>query len=120
MSRKRYLAVAGMLVILALVGFGVAMMLPLGPGVTKANFDRIEDGMTRADVEAIFGRPSDHTQYFPRYPDFGIADVWSIAGDNFGHARIYFVDDHVKGQYSTWIQAEPESLIQKLRGWLNL
>ena len=34
-------------------------MLPPGPGVTKANFDRIDLGMTRTDVDAILGRPSD-------------------------------------------------------------
>jgi len=28
------------------------------PGVTKANFDRIENGMTVANVEAIFGQSS--------------------------------------------------------------
>ena len=35
----------------------VLAMLPPDdrPGVTKANFDRVQDGMTKAEVEAIFG-----------------------------------------------------------------
>jgi outer membrane protein assembly factor BamE (lipoprotein component of BamABCDE complex) len=40
------------------VSVGMLAMLPPGPGVTKANFDRIEKGMTRAQVEEIMGRPS--------------------------------------------------------------
>lgn len=29
------------------------------PGVTRANFNRVREGMSRGDVEAIFGRPCD-------------------------------------------------------------
>jgi SmpA / OmlA family len=43
------------------VGGGVAVAIPAlqppGPGVTKANFDRIQDGMTRDEVEGILGEP---------------------------------------------------------------
>jgi hypothetical protein len=35
----------------------VLAMLPPRPGVTIANFDRIEEGMTRAEVEALLGEP---------------------------------------------------------------
>jgi hypothetical protein len=41
----------------ALVNIGGIEMLPASPGVTKATFDRILDGMTVADVEAIMGGP---------------------------------------------------------------
>jgi hypothetical protein len=41
---------------------GLALVIPAlrppRPGVTKENFDRIEIGMTRADVEAILGEPN--------------------------------------------------------------
>jgi hypothetical protein len=55
MGSKRWLSlgllalgiVAAVLIVLAL--------LPPRPGVTKENFDRIEIGMTEAEVEAIFG-----------------------------------------------------------------
>src|SRR5258707_1119920 len=36
---------------------GIAALFPPPPAVTKENFDRIEVGMTRAQVEAIFGKP---------------------------------------------------------------
>ena len=37
------------------IALGVLAVLPSGPGVTKANFDRIEEGMTRAEVDELFG-----------------------------------------------------------------
>ena len=37
------------------IALGVLAVLPSGPGVAKANFDRIELGMTKAEVERIFG-----------------------------------------------------------------
>ncbi len=39
--------------------------VPNRTGVCKASFDRVELGMTREDVEAIFGRPPDE---FVRIP----------------------------------------------------
>jgi hypothetical protein len=46
---------------------GLALIIPAlrppRPGVTKGNFDRIEIGMTRAEVEEILGPP---TEDFPR------------------------------------------------------
>ena len=35
----------------------LALLLPPQSGVTKENFDRIQIGMTRAEVEQIFGIP---------------------------------------------------------------
>jgi hypothetical protein len=43
---------------LALLTVGTAWLLLHGPGsaITKANFDRIENGMTLAQVEELFGK----------------------------------------------------------------
>jgi hypothetical protein len=54
MTRKRLLVTA-MLLVAIIVTLGVSVMLPTYPGVTKANFDRIEIGMHERDVEALFG-----------------------------------------------------------------
>ena len=53
--KKRYFAVAGLLTACFCVILAVLTVLPLHPGVTKANFDRIEIGMTLPEVEAILG-----------------------------------------------------------------
>jgi outer membrane protein assembly factor BamE (lipoprotein component of BamABCDE complex) len=60
-KKKRLLLIASLPLTIALT-LGVLAMLPPPPGVTKANFDRIQEGMTRAEVEEIFGKPplSDH------------------------------------------------------------
>ena len=48
------------LAFVALVGIvlGVVGMLPPRAGVTKANVDRIEKGMTKAEAQEIIGRPA--------------------------------------------------------------
>jgi len=53
-TKKRQLRIASVPLIAAVV-LGVLSILPPRPGVTKATFDRIEDGMTRTEVEQIFG-----------------------------------------------------------------
>jgi hypothetical protein len=68
--RKRYFIVATLFASLASVGFVAALLMsngpggPGGPGVTKANFDRIEEGMTLQEVEQILGRPGKYTWGF--------------------------------------------------------
>jgi hypothetical protein len=63
--RKRYFIVAALFASLASVGFVAALLMSNGPGVTpgvtKANFDRIEKGMTLLEVEQILGKPGRYT-----------------------------------------------------------
>jgi hypothetical protein len=53
--KKRLIVIAGVLAFSAAVALLVLWLLPVCPGVTKANFDRIEIGMTLSEVEAILG-----------------------------------------------------------------
>lgn len=53
--KKRHLITAGVMAACVGLVLGVLAMLPPSPGVTKANFDRIEIGMTMTEVEAILG-----------------------------------------------------------------
>jgi hypothetical protein len=54
---KRLILIASVPLVIV-VTLGVLALLPPDdrPGVTKANFDRIEKWMTKAQVEEIFGR----------------------------------------------------------------
>lgn len=55
---KHKLIMVGLLAGLGLVGFVAVPLLvsePSGPGVTRANYERITDGMTRHEVEVILG-----------------------------------------------------------------
>jgi len=55
--RRRILLSAAVFAACVAVLLGVLAMLPPRPGVTNANFDRIEKGMTFAEVMTILGRP---------------------------------------------------------------
>lgn len=126
MTKKRYIAVAGLLAILLGAGFGVAMMLSDGPGVTKASFDRIEKGMTLAEVEFIFGGPTPLRENWSRvrWPLTTDPDAyWAIdavhcwdAGDGSG-ATIGFKDGQVV--FVDWA-ASSETVLEKFRRWLRL
>lgn len=114
MRRKRYLAVAGLLVILLVAGFGVDMMLPDGPGVTKANIDRVENGMTRDEAAALFGN-----EYYLGFT-YGKTDSWMVkswARDDGSFAEIVFTNGVVSSK--TW-RDSTETILAKLRRWLHL
>ena len=56
--RKRWrwlLALAGLVVLVA----GASVLWPRADRITQENFDRINDGMSQAEVEAILGPPGD-------------------------------------------------------------
>jgi hypothetical protein len=54
LRRKLLVALAG----LAVVGAAGAVVLWPRPGVSRRNYHRITDGMSRAEVEDILGKPS--------------------------------------------------------------
>jgi hypothetical protein len=55
---------AKLVALLALAGVGVFLLWPwpsTGSRLTQNNLNRLRDGMTRLEVEAILGPPADHT-----------------------------------------------------------
>jgi hypothetical protein len=111
MMKKRLLLIAVLsLAVAVTVLVMLPAMLPPRPGITKANFDRIQDGMTLAEVEAIFGGKK--VFYGPFSGPF---DVW--VADDGSLARIYFSDECVENVY--WDDSE-ESTLDKIRRWLHL
>jgi hypothetical protein len=120
MTKKRMALFAALPLIIAVI-FGVLAMLPpdTRPGVTKANFDRIEKGMTLAEVEEIFGREGmmlsrtvgnggKRTERF-----LWRAEDWS---NSFSSAVVVFEDDHVVDA-DNW---NTETFPNKIRRWLQL
>jgi len=124
--RTRYLISAGSFTaIVCLAIFGVSLMPP-GPGVTKANCDRIKKGMTLAEVKAIFGceatnrvcielqdetRVYDVPTEFRGYP--GGPRGWQGAT---GGAIVTF-DNTERVVEANW-ESHDYSLAQKIRQWL--
>jgi hypothetical protein len=107
-KKKRLLLFASLPLTIAVI-LGVLAMLPSRPGVTKANCDRIEMGMTQAKVEEIFGRKG-VPLWSPR------ALLW--ASDDGSEVE---VDFGVVGcvQTKIWVSSN-ESFLEKIRRWLHL
>jgi hypothetical protein len=57
-KKRRYLICAAILAACVCIALGGLALLPPGASVTKANFDRLEKRMTRADVEKLLGEPT--------------------------------------------------------------
>ena len=57
MTKKRWILLAGILAACVCLTLAVLALLPPRPGVTLANIERIEKGMTLAEVEKILGGP---------------------------------------------------------------
>ena len=111
-TRKRILVIAAVPLAIA-VALGVITMLPPSPGVTKANFDRIQEGTTEAEVEEIFGRQRKWT--------IRDTDCHCWVADDGSKAWIGFTDECVT--FKQWIIPDEtilETILDKLRRWLHL
>ena len=118
MTRKRYLAVGGMLAILA--GFVVVLMLRVdrpSVGVTESNLDRLVEKETRRDeVEVIFG-----CQHYPEVrprPDSSVHLLW--VGKE-ASALVYFDHDGIDGKvvFKSWRESAPTTFTGKVWRWLR-
>jgi hypothetical protein len=117
-KKKRLILIALPLAVVA-VTLGVLVMLPPRPGVTKTNCDRIQVGMTRAEVEEIFGGPSDPDHfYLGVVRSMELTQTREIWENNGFIADIVFDKNmHVKA-IAIW--SHRESFFDKLRRWLHL
>jgi hypothetical protein len=116
MTRKRcYLISAAVLAAFVGIALGVLAMLPARPGVTKANFERIKEGMTLAEVEALFGEPSFR---FAEFEDSGIRN-W-VASNRILASVLFDPNGRVvRKEWWAWPQPQ-ENLVDKIHRWLRL
>jgi hypothetical protein len=61
MNKKRYLLVGSAGVAACAAAVIILSLMSLQPGVTKPNFERVEIGMTRAEVSGILGEQNSPT-----------------------------------------------------------
>jgi hypothetical protein len=86
---------------------GVLALLPPRPGVTKENFDRIEEGMSRAKVEEVFGGPPKKfhapidkaVSYLMRDVEWQSAEEWESES---GDAAFILFDENGRVERSLW------------------
>jgi hypothetical protein len=112
-TKKRLLWVASLPLTIAVI-FGILALLPPRPGVTKANFDRIQEGMTQAEVEVIFDKPGEVREVVR----------WSLMlrwrSDDGAVATVSFSgDDELVVHSKTWTDSD-ETILDRIRRWLHL
>jgi len=75
------------------LAFVIPALRPPRPGVTKENFDRIEIGMTRAEVEAILGPPTEDFAGVVAFANNGFdGTIWE--NDRADEAQIRFDENN--------------------------
>jgi hypothetical protein len=111
MTRVRYILVAAFA--LAVIVYAVVALWPPAPGVTQANFDRIKDGMTLAEVEAIYGKPSSNSFLVPFGEPFSVVHSWVSPS---GNTAFVHISENVV-VYKSWPEAD-ETTLRKVRRWL--
>ena len=106
----------------ALLGLGVCAILVTvqfpRSGITRENFDRILDGMTEAEVEAILGGPSG------RYTDRPMVVVmegtmfrrWWIGNEGIVTIELTF-DEPQRVAHKRFDPIPPETLAERCRRW---
>jgi hypothetical protein len=109
MTRKPLVLLGGVMAACVGIGLGVLAMLPPKPGVTKANFDRIEEGMTRVDVDELFGG---------KVPLERVDQGWLWDADDGSEVWIGFRGDRDRVFAKIWVDSN-ESIIDKIRRWLH-
>jgi hypothetical protein len=110
--KRRYYAIAGLFPACFCVILALFAILPPRPGVTKANFDRIEVGMTLPEVEAILGTDRGSR---PIVTDIMLPighEIEEWGGDE-GFANIVF-DEHKRMVSKDWVSA-PLSFLDRIR-----
>ena len=117
-TKKRILLIAA-LPLAIVVTFGVLALLPPRPGITKANFDRIQAGMKKTEVEQIFGGKGKSSPFralvVRRDFDGGAVMCWD--SDIGSWAGILFVDECVLEKQ--WHNSN-ETILDRIRRWLHL
>jgi hypothetical protein len=122
MSKKWWLAIAGTFVLAIALAIAIAALLPPTPGVTYANFSRIEKGMTREQVEQLLGRPATRERinsftWRAHERDIGglggNRDVWLSESDD--HASAFFNQDGqvTDAVWNFW--SDDRTTLEKLR-----
>ena len=115
MWEKRRILIAGASIAGAAVGIlAVLAILPNGPGITKGNFDQIEAGMTRAQVESLLGEKGSDVTGLAKRPG---SDIFAWVASEGSTAIIEFNAGAVQ---TTFWRPSSETFAQKLLRWLRL
>lgn len=126
MPRRRRFLVLSLAAILVGLGVGLWLLWP-HTAITHENADRIQPGMTLAEVEAILGGPArdetggrfwinqlGSTLFLGNSPESQqwVSDECAVA--------VWFTDGHVAFHRLDFVVPKDETPLDKLRRWLRL
>lgn len=95
-------------------------LAPLADPISQFNCDRIKPGMTRAEVEAILGRPADLTVGYtnPEGAIERLGGTW--LGERGSILLVYEKGDSDTVHSVSFARREVPGLIERLKVWLGL
>ena len=91
--------------------------MPSGPGVSKANLNRINEQMTKAGVEAILGKSTDTSFYVGQTSESNgttSSELWRNPDGSF--AQVDFMGESVVRKH--WNHST-ETIVEKLLRWIS-
>jgi hypothetical protein len=100
---------AGILAACVALALAVLATLPPRAGVTKANYDRIEEGMTLAEVQELFGKAGFVFHGYPNKP--ALAYCWENEGRSL--AILFFDENGKVVEKANWAEST-ESIGDKM------
>jgi hypothetical protein len=108
--RKWRSLVGGLVVLVAILGLTLLILARPNPTgrVTQANYNRLHEGLTRAEVEGLLG--SGHELYSPDSPYAGRLLAWQ--GEELGILVVFDTSGRVSG--ATTLTGRPESVRQRV------
>lgn len=117
MRTSRAVLLGAILILLVLAGASAVWLWEPWNPVSWRNYERVNHGMMRAEVEAIFGRS---VRAGPLGFGVGGSDVWVEEWEGSGNRMIvvYTKDGRVDG--SEFCFANPPTLRQRVQKWLGL
>jgi hypothetical protein len=121
MTTKKRLLLLAVLPLTIVVMLGILAMLPARPGVTKANFDRIQVGMTKAEVEQIFDGEAGKqllTTAVAGLPDMPVEKKAYWWGDEERSVAVVIFENDVVIR-KEWGESD-ETVMQRICRWLHL
>jgi hypothetical protein len=96
-----------------LVAAGAFVLWPRSTRMTRENFDRIRDGMSRVEVEAVLGPPGDYRtgpqQCLPSFKEVG---EWATVSDWFADEAFFSVGFDESGGV-VWTRLVPTSRVEQ-------
>jgi hypothetical protein len=122
MTTRRRLLVFGLLAGLLVLGASVWLLLPR-TAITRENAQKIQVGMTLAEVETILGHPAGDYRTNPQGPPPALVfpgDETVVSWYDDATSVSVVLDERGRVKHHGYSDEHPEPILSKVRRWLRL